>query len=953
MSGCISRFTIMMLLIVQSISAALAQSGDNVEQIRDYIGLSRSFLGVNNQKAQELALKALESARLSGVDSLKAKAHRFSGIASYYLSDFNQSIFHYDSALYYFTRLHDSIEQARIYNNRGAVYTQLNLFQKAIGEYIQARDIYQNLNNVRGMIILHNNIGSLYQYLREYETATYYYMKALEIARANGYNEELITALSNIATIYELEQRIGDAEQTYRDALNQAARVGSQAVNATLHLNFGSFWVEQRQPDSALRHYFKAREYYRDMNLNLAKLYLGMARAYKMKGQADEAYSHFKLALDNVGKGNDAVLRLRILKELAELTAKRGDYASAYRMLTEFADETELFRNENDSLKNTLIQLHFTINNLESKADSLSANLAESQLLASMHKSKRNILYFFLIFLIASSLVIGVLLFHYLKAYRQQKIIIDQKNREQDQLLTENMVLHQSKLELSNVQNLLRALVGSSPNPLGIKNGNNEWLIANDAMCSLMGLGPGQLDGCNAQRLASLSRRSENFLRTLEVAEEIAWMRGETMKMKESLSDKEGELIGEFFVIRVPVFEDDGARKFMIIYLLPANQNIPEQKTNGSLSIIKALSVLSHEIRTPLNAVVGFSDILASEELEQAKRRQYSRIIQRNCNVLLKLMDDLLLYSSLESGNPEILVEAFDFRELFVNLHTRLLNKALELGKHNIEVKLSIPDLPCIIHGDEVRWQQILDNLGDNAVRFTQKGYIVMGFNVKNTNEVRQINVFIEDTGSGIPEEMQKSVFDPFVRLAEHQGKGSGAGLGLSIVSLLAEKMNVMLKMSSKPGKGTKVELLFEAQIQNDTSEPQKWSLPRYTGKLAGKKVLIVEDVESNTELLRIILQGAGAIVHHVDTGEDAVKTCFDENDIDLVLMDIQLPKMNGLEATRQIKSFRPGLPIIAHTAYAMANEKDACFEAGCDGYVAKPVKPRLLLPILEQLFKK
>ena len=953
MSGNILRSIVLMLFLSQSFSTAFAQGGEEIEKIRDYIVLSRSFIGVNNQKAHELAIKALESAQLAGIDSLKAKSHRFIGIASYYLSDFNQSLIHYDSALFYYSKLKDTLEQARIHNNKGAVYNQLDLFQKAVEEYIKARDMYQILNNMRGIIILQNNIGSLYQYLREYETALYYYQKARELAQAHGYKEELISALGNIATIYELEQRTADAKEAYRNAINQAGRAGSNYLTASLHTNYGSFWVEQQQPDSALRYFSMARDLYGNMNLNLAKLYLGMARAYKMKMQGDKAYNYYKLALDNVSKGNDAVLRMRILKELAELHARKGDYTGAYGMLSEFAEEAQMFRNDNDSLKNKILQLHFKINKLESTADSLSGVVAEIHQLNSGLKAKNGFLSFLFVFSIAILIIIASFLLYILKLNRQQKIVIGQKNLEHNQLITENNALRESKSELLNVKSLLNRLAEATTNPLGIKNGNNEWLVANDAMCKVMGVRSGQLNGCDAARLAASTQRSGAFLRMLEVAEEIAWMKGEVVKLKETLNDVEGENLGDFSVIRVPVVEADGARKYIIIYLVPINQGVKDDRSAEITSISNSLSVLSHEIRTPLNAVIGFSDMLASEDLEPVKRRQYSRIIQRNGNILLKLIDDLLTFTSLESGKLEIHAEAFDFRELFVSLHTRLINKALELGKHHLEVRIRIPDSPCIIIGDDVRWHQILDNLADNAIRFTQKGHVTIGYSIENKVDGRLINAFVEDTGPGIPDAMQAKVFDPFIRFSEQQGQMTGAGLGLSIVRLLVDKMNIRLSLHSEPGKGTRIELMFEEKAQVDSNVIQKETLLQYTGKLAGKKILIVEDVESNTELLRIILQGAGATVYHAETGEGALQTCLNDESIDLVIMDIQLPKMNGLEATRQIKSFRPKLLVIAHTAYAMANEKEACFEAGCDGYVAKPIKPRLLLPILEQLFEK
>ncbi|HMM10610.1 MAG TPA: response regulator [Bacteroidales bacterium] len=949
----IINIIVFLLLMVRTESAVAEQGSDEIDQIRDYIGLSRSYIGINNQKALELAKKALDASRLAGVDSLKARSHRFSGIASYYLSDFNQSLIHYDSALYYFTLLNDSAEQARIHNNKGALYTQLNLFHKAIAEYLIAMDIHVRRNNTRGIIILYNNIGGLYQYLSDYEKARYYYLKTIEIAGAQGFHEELINALNNIATLYELEKNFEMAESAYRNALEIAEKRGSQSINSNININFGAYWIERKQPDSALIYFTKATKLNRDSNLNLDKLYLGMARAYKFKGQGERAINYYNLALDNLGKGDNAVLRLRILKELAEMLAQRSDYEKAYRLLIEYADETELLRTDNDSLTNTIIQQHFNINNLELAKDSLANNLAKVNLLTTRIRSEKNTLLFLLFASAAGLVVLGMLLFYFFKAYKRQKMATDSITNEARQLTDEKNELIVKHLELSSIKELLNVLVAATPNPLGIKNADNEWLIANASMRRLMGIPPGHLENFEAVSIAGLSERSDDFLRMLEVAEELVWMKSQAVSTREVLPESGTNELKTYQFIRVPVYETDGARKYLIIYAVEADSKTRKHISEEIARLHGAFSVLSHEIRTPLNAVLGFSEILADESTDPSRRRQYLRIIQRNGNVLLKLMDDLLTYISLKAGNQEIMSKAFNFRELFIGLHTNLVNKALEMGKHNLEVRLDLPDGDCVISSDEVRWQHILNNLSDNAIRFTQNGHVTIGFRVTEANNSRSIMAFVEDSGPGISPEMQSAVFEPFVRLNEHDGKGSGAGLGLSIVKLLAQKMQIKLEMKSKPGKGTRIELHFSGAVPAAAIPSKAETVLHRTTKLTGKKVLIVEDTPSNTELLLIILEGAGAKVMHVSTGEEAIKTCLHHGDIDLVLMDIQLPKMSGLEATREIKSFRPDLPIIAHTAYAMANDKDACFEAGCDGYVAKPIKPKLLLPILEKLFEK
>ncbi|MBK9291265.1 MAG: response regulator [Bacteroidetes bacterium] len=942
---------LLMICFHNPASTLHAQARPDIDQIRDLIVVSRGFLGSNNHKANEKALEALGMARAAGIDSLKAKAHRFSGISYYYLSDFNSSLKHYDSALYYFIRLNDSIEQARIYNNKGAAYTQLSLFQRAIDEYLKARTIYQAQNNIRGSIIINNNIGSLYQYLRDYNTAMYYYNKAIQIAEQHSFDEELVNTLGNIATVYELSAQPVKAEEAYRKALFKARNLGNQQLAAGVNINFGTFWMSQNQPDSALRYFEAARLASRDMSLNLSKLYLGMARAYKMKGLNELAFSYYQQALDNVGKGNDAVLRLKILHELAQMFALRSDFRSAYKLLNEYAEETDLVRDENDSLKNNIIELHFNLANLNTLADSLRmANHVLSQRASSTQRTNLSLW----ILLGLSLTAILVLLIRTLKKRRRIQVLENEKEMMQERLSQMDELKDQvSQLSRTNLElrEHFEYLVNSYPNPLGIKRKDSFWITGNSGMCHLLGVPEGKLNQCTREQLMAATIRTPELLRMLEVAEELTWMKGKTTITLEHLHAEEGEDLGKFRIIRVPVFEQNGEPKFLVIYAIPAdNEQFSPQSRQQYLH--EALSVISHELRTPLNAIVGFSDMLTEDETDQAKRRQYARIIQRNSSTLLRLTEELVLFSSLHLGDVPLAVNAFNFREIFTTLHARLISRAIELGKHQLQVKLSIPQGPCVVSGDEEKWQHLLDVLADNALRFTKQGTITLGYEISGDGQQRNILAFVEDSGPGIPQELSTKVFEPFFRYSAGEPLHSGAGLGLSIARKLALIMGVRLDMRSSAGKGTRFELVFQPEFQEQAAiRPVVKEVEKVT-KLKGKKILVVEDTQSNSELLKIILEGAGAIVIQTISGEEAVNICARQGDIDLVLMDIQLPGINGLDATRQIKQIRPELPVIAHTAYAMANEKEACFAAGCDGYVAKPIKPRLLLPILEQLFK-
>jgi CheY-like chemotaxis protein len=245
-------------------------------------------------------------------------------------------------------------------------------------------------------------------------------------------------------------------------------------------------------------------------------------------------------------------------------------------------------------------------------------------------------------------------------------------------------------------------------------------------------------------------------------------------------------------------------------------------------------------------------------------------------------------------------------------------------------------------------------NLFDNALKFTGEGSIEFGFKIiENSEGISYLQITMKDTGIGIPIQKQHLLFKRFTKIHESTGMVyPGAGLGLSIVNQIVTLMDGSIKVISEAGAGTSVIITLPYTSANIT-ETEYLQKNELTKDLKGKKVLIVEDVDSNYDLLKVILETSGMIVFRAIEGYRAIEICHEISDLDLVLMDIQLPGLNGHEATKEIKKFRPHLPIIAQTAFAMADEKDACFMAGCDGYIAKPIKAQLLLPVLYQVLNK
>lgn len=351
------------------------------------------------------------------------------------------------------------------------------------------------------------------------------------------------------------------------------------------------------------------------------------------------------------------------------------------------------------------------------------------------------------------------------------------------------------------------------------------------------------------------------------------------------------------------------------------------------------LANMSHEIRTPLNAIVGFSTLLASAETPE-EQGLYSDIINQNSDILLQLINDILDLSKIEAGTLEYIRRPMDLGELcrtVYEVHKGRVREGVALVlDNNKEERL-------VINEDTNRITQVITNLITNAIKFTNRGEIRFGYEVKEG----YIDFYVKDTGIGIEDDKVDHIFDRFVKLNSFV---QGTGLGLAICRMIIEKIGGEISVISCLGVGS----AFHFTIPYDGGkEPVKVSdSPKETGKSdvlqraqQVKTILIAEDVGSNYFLLKSLLSKGYALLWAKDGIE--VVDMFKEYHPDLILMDIKMPRMNGLEATRIIRSCSPDIPIIALTAYAFEADKEEAYAAGCTDFIIKPVAKTVLMRVL------
>jgi CheY-like chemotaxis protein len=273
----------------------------------------------------------------------------------------------------------------------------------------------------------------------------------------------------------------------------------------------------------------------------------------------------------------------------------------------------------------------------------------------------------------------------------------------------------------------------------------------------------------------------------------------------------------------------------------------------------------------------------------------------------------------------------------------------IRINKSNINIFLNEPDNDknIIVFCDKIRFKQILTNLIGNALKFTENGFIEIGYEIIDQHE---ISVYVKDSGIGIPPEIIQKVFERFHKHHDDKKLYGGTGLGLTISKKLVEQMGGQIAVESEIGHGSKFKFSMPYEISNNIVEDKDLIPIRSNGNYnwKDKLLLIVEDVESNFLYLEIVLKKTQVTVHWAKDGQEAIDIC-NKMTPDIILMDIQLPNKSGYEVTKEILQINPSIPIIAQTAYAFSDEKEKIFEAGCKEYLTKPINSELLLETIDK----
>ncbi|MBN2747115.1 MAG: PAS domain S-box protein [Bacteroidales bacterium] len=404
----------------------------------------------------------------------------------------------------------------------------------------------------------------------------------------------------------------------------------------------------------------------------------------------------------------------------------------------------------------------------------------------------------------------------------------------------------------------------------------------------------------------------------------------------------------------IGIFDEEGTLKEIHGFLVDITElKSKEQRLKDALEKAKEsdrlksafLSNISHEIRTPMNHIMGFAHVLRETELDKETTKEILKTIEQSGDKLVKMIGEIIDLSKLDAGQLKLHPEVFSLNELF---HCIINDAQVQLVDEKAHVKIvSNNDLTrnIEIYADRNRLAQILENLVSNAIKFSMRGTIKIGYRI----EKNVLKMEVADEGCGIKLSEQKNIFKRFTKgHGTDFANAGGTGLGLSLVDELVKLMNGKITLNSSFGTGSH----FSIELP-DIKTKEEILIDRKNLKISGRmnnlKILIAEDDESNFQLLRILLKPFQAEIFRAWNGVEAIEIIRENPHIDLILMDLKMPEMDGFIASREIKLLRPELPIIAQTAYALVGDKEKALDSGCDFYISKPIDHRKLKEVIEK----
>ena len=790
-----------------------------------------------------------------------------------------------DVLLEYSTELLEFSDKNRLTDGRalanfylGEYYYKKDIFDSANTYYSQSLELFEHNNDRNKTAEINYLLGLTNQYLNNYNEALAFYQKSVEIYETLGNREKIAISYHDIGTLYSDLQKLSLALYYYNKALDIYKETDNKERIAAINQNIGVLHYSWGNYDQALEYYKQSLTTFEQLNdkQNIAISLSNIGLVYENNKQYYHALEYYQKALiffEEIGYKPTLVYIFYNL-------------GSAYKNIKNYSKSAEYYNKS----------LH--IANETQMKDYISYNYEALSALYEHHGEYRKALDFFKKFISV-----------------KDSIFNEEKLKEIENLESKFQIAkHQKEIEFLKLDQRLKE------SQLEKKEAQNLILIFSSFLAFVI-----------AVILFLFNRSHKRYSNKLQSEiEERAKTENQLLLMKNELETRVKERTIELESTNQNLLKEIDEHKKTMDDLEKAKIRAEESDRLKS----NFLANISHELRTPMNAITGFAQMLAFDHLTNEKKLNYINQLQEGCRNLTGLVDDIIDFAIIDSGEAQIELKNFNPHPVLEFLLDHYTNEIIKRNKTGLTISFTNlnKENDIQINTDPARFKQILSVLIDNAIKFTEKGQISFGFIHPDTSHIQ---FFVKDTGIGIEEQFRDVVFERFRQVDESVSKKyGGSGIGLSVAKNLAYLLHGKLWFESTPGKGT----TFYFEIPFEGTEEEFSAILNQKLNWSNKTILVAEDKKINFEIIKETLSETGAELLWAKNGQEAIDFISNNHKIDLILMDIQMPVVNGYEATKQIKKINNLIPIIAQTAYEMPQDSIKCIDAGCDDYISKPI---------------
>jgi PAS domain S-box-containing protein len=909
--------------------------------------ISKQYISFSMDSSREYARLALMEAKELNDTQNIADAYKMLGNINYYQGNYNEVLHLYDSSARFYDLLHDSGSLAKVWNNLGIIYASMGDYEKSVNFHLLSISCKTRLGDSLGIANSYNNIGSIYYDLKDYEKSQEYFLKALFILEKNNYTESKANIYNNLGLINQELHQYEKSIMFFNKSLAISELMNDKDVMGSVHHNIGKSNFMLGDYQNALDHYFKAIDIFDSVGIKNSQTLNNIGQVYIELDYYRQAQKYLFKALEIAKKNNQFIYLRDIYNNLAVTCERLNQYNQAYHYYI-------LFNTFDDSVKNQMysskIENIYNQNELENKQKEIEKlNIANQLMLEKRENDRRKQSYAMYSFIagIVAIFIIALILYKLFRQKTRANLLLKKQNEE---IKRSDNVIKKINKALAENEDMLRRIFDASPSAIMVMDMELKILDCNNASLKMF-------TASNKRDIISKSfsgffengqsEANEDFTKDLNShlndKSQFSMVKIDGLKFMAELSGgiiKDASSNSTAYVV---IISDITERNQFIENL---NQAKIEAEESDRLKTA-FLANMSHEIRTPMNSIIGFSNLLSETELVNDKKEEYLKHILQSSNILLNLIDDIIDISKIEAGQLNINLVESNVNKMIREVFSSFTETK---SKGEVEFRLQLPPETELLtlNTDSLRLRQIITNLLGNALKFTEKGTIDLGYSIKRTENEKLLEFYVKDTGIGIPLDKQTIIFERFRQVDEARTrKFGGTGLGLAISKRLVNLLGGTIWVKSEINKGSA--FYFTLPLNESDNEPivniEPFQATKYNWK--GKTILVAEDENSNFELLKASIYRTGIKIIRAFNGDEAVEFVKKKNGIDIVLMDIRMPRMNGYDATRIIKGLKPELPVISITAYAMSEDKNKSLEAGCDMYISKPIRPSNLLAIL------